>query len=139
MSRVKIPYAIANFKKIRTENYYYVDKTKYIEELEHFYNPIFLRPRRFGKSLFCSMLRYYYDLNMAHRFEELFSGTYIGANPTAQQGKYMVLELNFSVINASVSDANELERNFNTVIYPVIRGFAEKENGIFVVELIEVM
>jgi hypothetical protein len=70
-----IPYAIADFARLREEGYYYVDKTAYIPYLENYDPPVFLRPRRFGKSLYVSMLAYYYDIDAADRFERLFSGT----------------------------------------------------------------
>lgn len=93
--KYKIPYAVMNFAKIREDNYYFVDKTNYIAELEKYEVPVFLRPRRFGKSLFCTMLDYYYDLNEAHRFERLFGDTWIGQHPTGRQNRYMVLHLDF--------------------------------------------
>ena len=68
----KIPYAIGNFEEIIEDNYFFVDKTKYIEELEKYKAPIFLRPRRFGKSLWCSLLECYYDINRRERFDILF-------------------------------------------------------------------
>ena len=75
----KIIYGESNFKKIKIDNnYLYIDKTQYIETLENLNESfvIFLRPRRFGKSLFLSTLQYYYDENSAHEFEAMFSDTY---------------------------------------------------------------
>ena len=98
---MKLPYGNANFESIRTEGYFYVDKTRYIERLEQ--RPekyvMILRSRRFGKSLFCNMLGWYYDQLYADRFEELFGGTYIGAHPTPKRNSYMMLTFNFSGIN----------------------------------------
>ena len=74
----RIPYTISNFKTLITENYYYVDKTKYIEEIEKIKIPIFLRPRRFGKTLFTETLRYYYDFKYADEFQTIFGNLYIG-------------------------------------------------------------
>lgn len=71
MMKQKIPYAVSNYAQLRREGFYYVDKTNYIEELEKYRVPVFLRPRRFGKSLFCTMLDYYYDLNEADSFSGL--------------------------------------------------------------------
>ena len=68
----QIPYAVGNFEEIIYDNYYYVDKTSFIKELEKYKAPVFLRPRRFGKSLWCSTLECYYDINRKSRFEELF-------------------------------------------------------------------
>ena len=114
-----------NYKVLREENYYYVDKTRYIAELENYRNPIFLRPRRFGKSLLCSTLKYYYDLNEAHRFEELFGDTWIGKNPTPKQGKYMVMQLDFSMVYASVNSTEELAKNFNAIVLPSLKGLVK--------------
>ena len=88
----KIPYGISSFETIKTENYYFVDKTKYIEQIENLGGRylFFLRPRRFGKSLFISMLEHYYDINGADQFEKLFGDTYIGQNPTPLRNSYPV-------------------------------------------------
>lgn len=107
---MKLPYGIANFEALRTEGYFYVDKTPYLERLEQ--RPeksvILLRSRRFGKTLFCNMLGWYYDRQRAERFEELFSGTYIGAHPTPRRNSYMILSFNFSGINTeTLENANE--------------------------------
>lgn len=92
MYRHKIPYGFSNYKEIRTGNYIYVDKTNYIQELESLNSKylVFLRPRRFGKSLFLSMLHYYYDRNSAADFQELFGDTYIGAHKTELARKISV-------------------------------------------------
>ncbi|MDR1480630.1 MAG: AAA family ATPase, partial [Planctomycetaceae bacterium] len=76
----RLPLGNSDFRSIRTENYFYVDKTRYIEllENEHNKNQLFIRPRRFGKSLFLSTLSYYYDVNFANEFEQLFGDLYIG-------------------------------------------------------------
>ena len=78
MKPLKIPYGISNFGLLREKQYLYVDKTRYIEVLEN-YPPyqFFIRPRRFGKSLFISLLEHYYDINKAADFDKLFGGTYI--------------------------------------------------------------
>ena len=94
----RVLYSEANYAAIVRERGYFVDKTFYITKLEQVRNPVFLRPRRFGKSLFCSILRYYYDRNYAGQFEELFGHTWIGQHPTGAQNQYMVLFLNFSTI-----------------------------------------
>lgn len=77
-----IPYGLANFRRIIQENYYYVDKTPFIPYLERIDTPVFLRPRRFGKSLFTEMLRWYYDINAQPLFDRIFGNLYIGKYPT---------------------------------------------------------
>ncbi|MDR2762832.1 MAG: AAA family ATPase, partial [Planctomycetaceae bacterium] len=99
----KLPYGKADFKSIRERNnYVYVDKTRFIELLENENDSkIFIRPRRFGKSLFLSMLSYYYDINYADEFEQLFGDLYIGQNPTPFKNSYAVMAFNFSGIDTS--------------------------------------
>ncbi len=110
----KVPYAIANFEQMRDENTYFVDKTKYLENLENYTAPVFLRPRRFGKTLLCSIQECYYDIKRKDKFNELFGDTYIGKNPTPERNKYMVLRLNFSKIEIS-KDLERIEHNFNHI------------------------
>ncbi|MCK5835509.1 MAG: AAA family ATPase, partial [Lentisphaeria bacterium] len=112
--KIKIPYAIANFEQMRQGNYYFVDKTKYLEKLENYSTPVFLRPRRFGKTLFCSIQECYYDIKRKDTFQELFEGTYIGKNPTPERNKYMVLRLNFSKVQVT-SQIEDIEYHFNFV------------------------
>lgn len=120
--RKKLPYAVANFEKIIEEGYYYVDKTAYIHELEHYEVPVFLRPRRFGKTLWCSTLECYYDIRRKDRFTELFGQLEIGRAPTGLQNRFMVLRLNFSVVQASF-DLEVLECNFRSVCLSSIGSF----------------
>jgi hypothetical protein len=119
---ITIPYAVADFARLRERGYYYVDKTQYIPSLERYSAPVFLRPRRFGKSLLVSTLFYYYDINAADRFDTLFGGTYIGTHPTPEHNKYMVLRFDFSKLMMA-DTMEELEHNFNTLLCPAIRGF----------------
>ncbi|HHD81458.1 MAG TPA: AAA family ATPase, partial [Campylobacterales bacterium] len=98
----KIIYGNSNFRKIKiNNNYLYIDKTKYIETLEESNEDffIFLRPRRFGKSLFLSTLQYYYDENSKDEFEAIFQDTYIKDNPTPLKNSYRILFFEFSGIN----------------------------------------
>lgn len=111
MATKQIPYGMTDFKTIRTGNYYYVDKTRYIAEVERNARFFFLiRPRRFGKSLFLNVMRWYYDINRVDRFEELFGDLYIGSHPTPERGQYLVLDFNFAGVNP---DPDELIRSFN--------------------------
>ncbi len=82
MGKIKIPYGKSDFAVLRNENYIYIDKTMFIEKLENYINTIYVRPRRFGKSLFTSTLICYYDINKKDKFEKLFKGLYIYDNPT---------------------------------------------------------
>ena len=91
MARITIPYAVADFADLRERGFYYVDKTNYIPGLEDYNAPVFLRPRRFGKSLLISMLASYYDRTKAPRFEELFGGTWVGTHPTQEHNQYLVI------------------------------------------------
>ena len=101
----RLPYGISDFARIRREDYYYVDKSSYIELIEQQPPYLFLiRPRRFGKSLFLAMLQCYYDVAYADRFEELFGDLYIGKHPTSLHNKFLVLRFNFSAITAKIED-----------------------------------
>ncbi|MCK4258650.1 MAG: AAA family ATPase [Halanaerobiales bacterium] len=102
---MKLPNNISDFGVIRQENYLYIDKTKYIEELEKAGRYLFfIRPRRFGKSLFLSTLEHYYDLKSSQEFERLFNGLYIGKNPTELKNRYFILKLNFSGLDTINQD-----------------------------------
>ena len=101
----RIPYGMMNFVAVREDNCYYVDKTRFIEKVEkankYFF---FIRPRRFGKSLTMSMLHHYYDINAADKFERLYGDLYIGKHPTPNHNKYLILYLNFAVVNADLGN-----------------------------------
>jgi len=108
---MKFPYGISDFDALITEKYHYVDRTDRIPLLEDAGKQLlFLRPRRFGKSLLLSMLESYYDLNQADRFEQLFGGLAIGKNPTAGHNRYFVLKWDFSEVSP-VGDGEEIKRN----------------------------
>ena len=111
-ARITIPYAVANYADLRDRGFYYVDKTDYIPRLEAYNAPVFLRPRRFGKSLLVSTLAHYYDRTLAHRFEDLFGGTYIGSHPTPEHNRYMIIRYDFSAM-VMADNMERLEQNFN--------------------------
>ena len=111
-ARITIPYAVANYAEMRDRGFYYVDKTDYIPRLEAYKAPVFLRPRRFGKSLLVSTLAHYYDRTLAHRFEDLFGGTYIGSHPTPEHNRYMIIRYDFSAM-VMADNMEGLEQNFN--------------------------
>lgn len=97
----KLPNGISDYQRLIEDNYVYVDKTKYIEKLEDLSAPylMFLRPRKFGKTLFTSVLENYYDILKKDKFDKLFSETYIGKNPTVNKNSYHILKFNFSGID----------------------------------------
>ena len=102
MEEVKeIPYGIANFIEVVEQNMYYVDKTMYLPLLEKQpRNLFFIRPRRFGKSIFLSMLRAYYDIVQKDKFQKRFGELWIGGHPTSLQGKFQIVYLDFSRVGA---------------------------------------
>ena len=117
----RLPYGLSDFPRLISEDYYYVDKTRYIELLENQPDFLFLlRPRRFGKSLFMAMLETYYSVDYRERFDELFSGLYIGQHPTPLRNKYLTLRFNFSEVT---SNPDEVERSFKAYCCMVIKDF----------------
>ena len=116
----RIPYGVANYEEIVRDNAYFVDKTAHIPLLENVRNPVFLRPRRFGKSLWCSVLQHYYDVRLADRFEALFGHTWIGQHPTPHHNRYLVLPLDFSVIQVE-KDIAGIEHNFKKYCNDILR------------------
>ena len=119
---LKIPYGIKDFKRIRNESYYYVDKTAYIRRMEERDSFVFfVRPRRMGKSLFVETLRAYYDVNEKANFRKWFGGLDIGENPTENANKYQVLSLDFSVVGGGVG--RTLEESFESYLAIRLDGF----------------
>ena len=121
-----IPYGIANFRKLRLENNLYIDKTRYIELLERKgYNYVlFLRPRRFGKSLWLSTMWHYYDEYYSEEFEQLFGELYIGRNPTKLRNNYKILFMEFSGIESA--DLQKARRDFNVNIKLYVNRFLKR-------------
>ncbi|NOH15393.1 ATP-binding protein [Clostridium cochlearium] len=126
----RIPYGISNFEVLRKENYLYVDKTSYIELLDR-YAPyqFFIRPRRFGKSLFISTLQNYYDINKKDKFEELFGDLYIGKNPTEKRNKFLVWKISFAGIDAGHGE-EELRKSFNSKVILSAIGFLNQYSNL---------
>ena len=122
----KLPYGISDYERLQENNYYYVDKSKYIEKLENISAPyiMFLRPRKFGKTLFTSMLENYYDIKKKEKFERLFAETYIGKNPTELRNKYHILKFNFSGIDTS--DNESTIKGFKSKVISSIKVFVEE-------------
>ena len=104
---VKIPYgSVGTFNDLISQGYLYIDRTQYIAILESLSKKhlFFLRPRRFGKSLFVSVLDYYYGLEHADKFEKLFGNLHIGKHPTPLRNSYLILKFNFSGINTKTNE-----------------------------------
>ncbi|MEZ4725517.1 MAG: AAA family ATPase [Caldilineaceae bacterium] len=129
----RIPYGVADYGRLRRENAYYVDKTHYIPRIEA--APFYLfciRPRRFGKSLWLSVLQHYYDVNQAENFDFLFGETYIGQNPTPDRNSYLTLFFNFALVNPAIDEVQRsFEKNGHAVVQDFLiryqRFFAEEE------------
>ena len=123
---LKMPYGISNYEKIINDGYYYVDKTMYIEKLENLpeTNIMFLRPRKFGKTLFTSVLENYYDKSKKESFEKLYGNTYIGKNPTKLKNSYCILRFNFSGINTENEETTM--KGFKEKVTISIEGFTKK-------------
>ena len=117
----RLPYGINDFEAIIEQNQYYVDKTMYLPLLENQpSNIFFIRPRRFGKSIFLSMLHAYYDCSKKEKFQALFGDLWVGKHPTPLQGKYQILHLDFSYVGGSIE---KLEENFNMYLRVKLDGF----------------
>ncbi len=121
---LRIPYGFTDFKRVRTEGYYYVDKTQYLARMEARDSFIFfVRPRRFGKSLFLSMMESYYDLNQKKDFKKLFGGLWLGSHSTENANRFMVLKFDFSKVGGT---GKELQESFNRHIEESIDAFVRK-------------
>ena len=124
-----IPYGISDFAQVRGEDKYYVDKTMYLPKMEAAGNFLFfIRPRRFGKSLFLSMMRYYYDILEKDNFKSLFSGLWIEKNPTPIMGEFQVLYLDFSRVGG---DIETLSQSFDVYCSAVAEDFARRYEAFY--------
>ena len=125
MNKVKqLPYGVSDFEYVMRGNLYYVDKTMYIPQIEAQPNYLmFIRPRRFGKSLLLSMLKTYYDKAKKDQFEELFGSLWIGKHPTELMGRYQVMHLDFSQIGGSI---DQLEQKFDEYLCHTLNAFVRK-------------
>ncbi|MDW8345379.1 MAG: AAA family ATPase, partial [Bacteroidia bacterium] len=123
MNRVFFPYGVSNFEEIIREGFVFVDKTPFIEKLEYSKEKrvSFLRPRKFGKSLWLSVLEHYYDINRANKFEYLFGKYYIGKNPTPLRNQYRILRFDFSGIDTS--NKERAKRGFNFSVQSSLDNF----------------
>ena len=120
----KIPYGICNYRKLQEEGYVYIDKTSYLERLENVGSTlVYLRPGRFGKTLFTSMMYYYYDIKSKSLFDTLFKNTDVYQHPTEKKNKYYILKLDFSNIKTSNMNELEIEQEFNTKVAVGVKEF----------------
>ena len=132
-----VPYGVADFATVIEQNLYYVDKTMFIPELEKQpRNLFFIRPRRFGKSIFLSMLYSYYDCTQSHKFHSLFGNLWIGQHPTPLQGKYQVLFLDFSQITGNI---DKLETKFNSYLSINLDAFVRQYSDYYQAEMEEIL
>ena len=130
-----IPYGVARFEDIRRDNLYYIDKTMYLPLLEETSNYLFLiRPRRFGKSVFVSMMQAYYDMAQADRFDDLFGGLWIQQHPTPLKNAFQVIYFDFSLVSAR---QGKLEGSFNDYCGIVMDGFIKRYREYYGADTVE--
>ena len=124
---IKIPYGISGFERIRENGYEYIDKTKFIREIEKETYCMYVRPRRFGKTLFTTMLDAYYSLDKKDKYETLFKGLDIYENPTKNKNNYYVMNFNFSglLVDSQMSNEN-IEKEFCRVIFTSLKYFSDR-------------
>ena len=136
MSKIKqLPYGVSDFEYVIRENFYYVDKTMYIPQIEAQPNALmFIRPRRFGKSLLLSMLKTYYDKAKKEQFQEIFGSLWIGQHPTPLMGRYQVMHLDFSQIGGTI---DELDRKFDKYLSMKLDDFMDKYQADYPPHLVE--
>ena len=132
----EIPYGRAYFKGIRFDGCLYVDKTRFLRPLERHRHVFFIRPRRFGKTCWLSLMESYYDRNEADDFDAVFGGTHIGRDPTPNRSRYVVLRFNFSAFNAALET---LETHFENYCRKVFADTVERHPDLFSEQAIERM
>ena len=122
---LRFPYAISDFHALRTQGYLYLDRTTAIPDLEAAGKQlVFLRPRRFGKSLLLSMLAHYYDINKRDEFDTLFGDLAVGNKPTVERNCYLILRWDFSAISPQ-GDIEQIKRNLFKNLNESMRGFSQ--------------
>jgi hypothetical protein len=127
----RLPNGNSNFERLIVENNAYVDKTRFIEMLENESNSyqFFIRPRKFGKSLFLSVLTNYYDIRQTTQFERLFGDLYIGQHPTPRKNSYAVIEFDFSGMDTS--NPENFKKSFNGKVQLLVERFLKKYEPLF--------
>ena len=130
----QIPYGWADFRTIRRERALYVDKTRFLHDLEQERYAFLIRPRRFGKSCWVSLLAYYYDRTCADSFASLFAGTDIGRRPTPNRHRYVILHFDFSAFDDTLETLRE---RFETYCFIKLRAALERNADLFSEPVIE--
>ena len=134
VSYPRIPYGWADFRAIRLEKRLYVDKTRFVHALEEERYVFLIRPRRFGKSCWVSLLDNYYNRTRADDFEAVFSGTHLGRHPTENRHRYVVLRFNFSAFDDTL---DTLRERFETYCHLIVRHALERNGDLFPTEQIQ--
>ncbi|MFN8486709.1 MAG: AAA family ATPase [Caldilineaceae bacterium] len=125
----RIPYALADYRRLREDNGYYVDKTRFIPLIEAAPYYLFcIRPRRFGKTLWLTLLDYYYDINEKENFAALFGDTYIGQHPTPTRNSYLTLTFNFANVEP---DSAVVHQSFGAYGAVVVENFMQRYQSVF--------
>ena len=124
----RIPYGVANFRRLRLERRLYVDKTRFLHALEQVDHAVLMRPRRFGKICWVSLLEHYYDRSWAHEFDAVFGGTDVGRQPTEHGHSYVVLRFNFSAFKTALDG---LEHHFEEYCQLRLRNALERNPDLF--------
>ncbi len=131
----EVPYGVSDFDIVRRDDLYYVDKTMYLPKLESQARYLFfIRPRRFGKSVFISMLRAYYDIRKKDKFQEVFGDLWVGQHPTPLQGKFLVMYLDFSQVGGNIE---KLEERFNQFLGVELDGFVRDYHEYFPEDIVK--
>ena len=124
----RIPYGEADIRRIRLRGWLYVDKTRFLRRLEEESYAFLIRPRRFGKSLWVSVLENYYDRTRADEWHAIFDGTDIGRQPTDDRSRYVILRFNFSAFDDTLETLRE---RFEAYCGMVIRRALERNADLF--------
>ena len=124
----RIPYGEADFRRIRLNKWLWVDKTRFVRRLEDERYVVFIRPRRFGKSCWQSLLECYYGQRWAHEFDAVFAGTDLGREPTGEHGRYVTVRFDFSAVRSALET---LEREFEDYCLIKLRGALERHPDLF--------
>ena len=113
----RIPIGVSDFKHLIEENFYYFDKTNFIEQViqDGAQVKLFTRPRRFGKTLNMSMLKYFFDIKEAEKNKKLFKDLYIEkTNFFKEQGQYPVIFLSLKDLKATTWE--EMEKDIKSTV-----------------------